>query len=119
MSIKFEIIPQKPPKNLEEILQNLFWKEPEVAKTALDFLQNIKTWGKTETPYTTDQWRQYTLRNEITQSTYHNMLKRLRRAGMIEKTYNKGLRKHELKISNKFSQPLEQTASIWNNYLNE
>lgn len=119
MPIKLEIIPQKPPQNLEEILGNLFWKEPQVAKTARDFLQNLKTWGKTETPYTTDQWRQYTLRNEITQSTYHNMLKRLRRAGMVEKTYNKGRGKHELKLSKKFSLPLEQMASIWSNYLNE
>jgi hypothetical protein len=119
MSIKLEIIPQKPPQNLEEILENLFWKEPEVAKTARDFLQNIKTWGKTETPYTVDQWRQYTLRHDITQSTYHNMLKRLRKAGMVDKTYNKGLGKHELKVSGNFALPLEQMASIWNKYLDE
>jgi len=118
MPVKIEI-PDKPPITLEEILASLFWKEPELAKTSKDFLQHIREWGRTETPYTVDQWKQYTTRKEITQSTYHNMLKRLKQAGMIEKTYNHGRGKHELKLSTKFSQPLQQMTSLWNKYLSE
>lgn len=116
MPIKIEIT-DKPPQSLEEILEKLFWKEPEVAKKARDFLQDIKHWSRTETPYTVDQWKQYILRNEITQSTYHNMLKRLRRAGMIEKKYNKGRGKHELYPSRKFSEALYRMYTLWDEYL--
>ncbi|MFH1126123.1 MAG: hypothetical protein V1703_03275 [Candidatus Altiarchaeota archaeon] len=116
MSLKIEITP-KPPQNLEEILEKIFWKEPELVKTAKDFLQTIKQWSITETPYTVDQWTQYTTRNEITQSTYHNMLKRLKRAGMITKTYNKGRGKHELRLNNEFSEILDQISGIWKEFL--
>jgi predicted transcriptional regulator len=116
MSLKIEIT-DKPPQNLEEILKSLFWKEPELVKTAEDFLQYIKEWDRTETPYTVDQWKQYTLKNDITQSTYHNMLKRLRRAGMIEKKYNQGRKKHELHLKKEFSEFLYQMYSIWDSYL--
>ncbi|MDD5111033.1 MAG: hypothetical protein PHG85_00640 [Candidatus Altiarchaeota archaeon] len=116
MPVKLEISGQ-PPQNMEEILARLFWKEPETAKAAGDFLQTIKQWSRTETPYTVDQWKSYIIRHEITQSTYHNMLKRLRRAGMLEKKYNKGRRTHELILAKNFSDVMSAAASLWEEYL--
>jgi hypothetical protein len=118
MALKIEVT-DKPPQNLGEMLTTIFWKEPEVAKIACDFLQTIKEWSRSETPYTVDQWKQYITRHEITQSTYHNMLKRLRLAGMIEKVYNKGRGKHELRPSKKFSDVLSSMHAIWDNYLKD
>jgi hypothetical protein len=116
MPVKLEISGQ-PPQTMEEVLARLFWKEPETAKAAGDFLQTIKQWSRTETPYTVDQWKSYITRHEITQSTYHNMLKRLRRAGMLEKKYNKGRRTHELTIVKNFSDVLYAASSAWNDFV--
>jgi len=116
MSLKIEVT-EKTPQNLDDLLLTIFWKEPEVAKIAIDFLKTIKEWSRSETPYTVDQWKQYITRHDLTQSTYHNMLKRLRRAGMIEKVYNKGSGKHELRPSKNFSDVLASMHAVWDDYL--
>jgi DNA-binding transcriptional ArsR family regulator len=118
MSIKLEVS-EPPPQSLEEILKKIFWKEPDVAEKARDFLQHIKEWSRTETPYTVDQWKQYTVKTGITQSTYSNMLKRLKNAGMIKKTYNKGRGKHELHINKTFSDSLYTMYTLWEGFTKE
>ena len=104
-------------ENLEDLLAKIFWKEPELVKTAGDFLEHIKSWGRSETPYSVKEWEAYCTRQGITQSTYHNMLKRLRSAGMLEKTYNRARKTHEIRLVDNFSESLESMASVWNDYL--
>lgn len=114
---KISILPDDPPANLEGLLFALFWKEPELAIRAAAFLEYVKEWQRTDSPYTVDGWDNYCRRTGLSQSQYSNMLKRLRRAGMIEKRYNKGRRLHELALSESFSYSLFRMAGAWRDYL--
>ena len=104
------------PANLNDLMLKLFWKETLMAEKAAEFLNYIKEWGRTETPYRVNQWENYCLRHNMTQSKYHNMLKRLRRAGLVTKKYNKTKRVHELFLSDAFSKHLDEMSKIWNTY---
>ncbi|MFH0860515.1 MAG: hypothetical protein V1921_04890 [Candidatus Altiarchaeota archaeon] len=103
-------------EGVADLLQRLFWKQPQMAGKAVEFLDYIRQWGRSETPYRVDQWENYCERHGITQSKYHNMLKRLKRAGMIEKKYNKTKKTHELFLSEGFSERLESMTSAWDNF---
>ncbi len=109
-------LPQEPPQNMDELLIQIFWKDPELVPIAKEFLNHVKEWGRSESPYRVDEWQGYCSRKGLTQSRYHNMLKRLKSAGMIEKVYNKNLRKHELYLTDKFSECLSKMARIWDEY---
>jgi len=109
-------ISREPPKNMDELLTRVFWKDPKLAPIAKEFLNHVKGWWRSESPYKVEEWDSYCIRKGLTQSRYHNMLKRLRRAGMIEKVYNKNLRKHELHLTDRFSESLAKMARIWDDY---
>lgn len=109
-------IPHEPPKNLKDIASCLFWREPALVPVACDFLTSIKNWGRTETPYQTNQWKTYCERAGISQSQYSNMLKRLRTAGIIEKRYNKVKKAHELTLSTSFPKKLQALYSSWQQF---
>ena len=116
---KISIVPEDPPNNLGKLLEALFWKEPELAEHAENFLSHIKEWQRTDSPYTTDGWDNYCKRTGLSQSQYSNMLKRLRKAGMLEKTYNKTRKRHELKISCLFSIAIQAMSRVWQEYLKD
>jgi len=113
---KISIVPDDPPNTIEKLLEAVFWKEPELAQHAEKFLSHIKEWQRTDSPYTADGWDNYCKRTGLSQSQYSNMLKRLRKAGMIEKTYNKTRKRHELKISCLFSTALSEMSRVWQEY---
>jgi len=100
LPVKISINPPNAPDDLESLLAAVFWKEPEMAGPAADFLSYLKEWQMTESPYVASGWRPYCRKAGITQSQYSNMLKRLKNAGMLEKTYNKSRGEHELRLSN-------------------
>jgi DNA-binding transcriptional ArsR family regulator len=116
---KISIVPDDPPNTLGKLLEALFWKEPELAEHAENFLSHIKEWQRTDSPYTVDGWDNYCKRTGLSQSQYSNMLKRLRKAGMIEKAYNKTRRRHELKISRLFSDAALEMGRVWQDYLKD
>ncbi len=109
-------ISSKKPENLADLLGLVFWKEPELVHVAVGFLNHLRTWGKTDNPYKVTEWDNYCTRAKITQSQYHNMLKRLRRVGMVEKTYNKAKGVHELRVSERFSDSLGNMKNIWDDF---
>jgi hypothetical protein len=117
--VKISIVPEDPPNNVEKLLEALFWKEPELAENAGDFLSHIKEWQRTDSPYTTGGWDKYCKRTGLSQSQYSNMLKRLRKAGMLEKTYNKNRKCHELKLSRLFSNAAWEMSRVWQDYLKD
>jgi len=45
------------------------------------------------------------------------MLRRLRRAGIIEKKYNPSVRDHELYLSGAFSNQLNRMAVLWDDFM--
>lgn len=114
---KISINPEKVPENLEDLLVSLFWKEPQLAEKAVSFLRHIKEWQGTDSPYTVDGWDNYCQRTGMSQSQYSNMLKRLRKAGMLDKTYNKTRKTHELRVSDHFSQTTSGMHRIWQDFL--
>lgn len=116
---KISILPGKPPRNLDELLEAVFWKEPELAGYARDFLSHVKEWQRMDAPYTVDSWRKYCVRADLSQSQYSNMLKRLRKAGMLDKKYNKARKSHELKISCLFSAAAYEMSRVWQGYLED
>lgn len=105
-----------PVGDVRELVGRLFWKQPDMAEIALGFLDYVKEWGRSETPFVVSQWQNYCERKGITQSQYHNMLKRLRRAGMIEKRYNKVKAVHELFLSDVFSESADSMCRVWDEY---
>ncbi|MBN2015162.1 MAG: hypothetical protein JW778_08280 [Candidatus Altiarchaeota archaeon] len=110
-------VPRESPQNIEELLTQLFWKEPELVDDAREFLEHVKEWSRSGAPYTTAEWKNYCIRGGISQSRYHNMLKRLKNSGMIEKVYNKGRKAHEVRLVDRFSETLSKMAEVWDNYL--
>lgn len=114
--LKIEFTPKELPDSIEDILKQIFWKNPELVPTAREFLSHIKEWSRTDSPYTVKEWENYCTRKVITQSTYHNMLKRLRNSGMIVKVYNKSRGVHELKISDEFSSYTARMGRVWNEF---
>lgn len=117
--IKIELSPELP-EDIEQLLRMIFWKEKakdkEIIKAAKEFLDYVREWGRTQNPHTADQWENYCLRKNVTQSRYHNILKRLKAAGIVEKTYNKNRGKHEICLSGKFSATLNTMQRLWDNY---
>lgn len=103
-------------EDIKELMEKIFWKKPELGPQAETFIREIKNWSRSHRPYTTDQWKSYCKRKEISQSSYHNMLKRLRQAGLVEKKYNPERKKHELYPSSQFSQKLMGQARVWEQY---
>jgi hypothetical protein len=110
-------IAHEPPKNLDDLLMQIFWKDPKLVPITRKFLNHIREWGRSESPYHVDEWDNYCTREGLSQSSYHNILKRLKRAGMIKKVYNKNLGKHELYLTDRFSISLYGMAEVWNSYL--
>jgi hypothetical protein len=104
------------PQSLDDVLARLFWKEPGLSSHAKYFLDYVKTWARSETPYRVSQWETYCAKSGLTQSQYHNILRRLRRAGLIEKKYNQSIRDHELYLSDAFSKQLNRIAVLWDDY---
>ena len=118
MDLEIEIgFGKKPPENIDELLESIFWKKKTLAPKALEFLDHIREWSRTEKPYTVKEWESYCIRNNISQSSYHNMLKRLRKAGLIEKRYNSYRRTHELHLTDKYTDTLRQMARLWERYI--
>lgn len=115
-SAKIKVEIEKFPERIYELMETIFWKEPELAKIAVDFLDHIKKWNIKGSPYKVNEWGSYCNRMNLTQSTYHNMLKRLRRVGMLKKIYNKSLKVHELKLSQDFSNYLYKMEVIWDDF---
>jgi len=105
-----------PPESMLQLLSQIFWKEPQLAAQALRFLDHIREWGRSESPYTVSEWNRYCAEKKITQSSYHNMLKRLRRLGIIEKSYNRARGDHELHLSDGFSSTLLSMAKLCSDY---
>lgn len=114
--LKVEFDHKELPDSIEYVLSQIFWKNPELVQISKEFLNHIKEWGRTDSPYTVKEWENYCTRKVITQSTYHNMLKRLRNAGMIVKVYNKSRSVHELKISDEFSSYTARMSRVWNEF---
>jgi len=62
------------PENLNDLLASIFWRKKSLIPVAHNFLNYIRDWSRTDNPYTVNEWRKYCIRNNISQSTYHNML---------------------------------------------
>ncbi len=106
------------PVNINQLLETIFWKKGLVPE-AKKLLDHIKEWSRTGNPYTADEWRKYCAKNNISQSSYHNILKRLKKAGMIVKRYNSHRKKHELHLTEKFSESMRKKAGLWERYTRE
>ena len=115
-SAKIKIQVEKLPENIHDLLDRIFWKEPDLIDSALDFLDHVKEWDMKGSPYKVTEWENYCMRKNLSQSTYHNMLKRLRRVGMVKKIYNKATQVHEIKISQDFSDYLFAMEKTWDGF---
>jgi len=114
--LKVELEPEKPMETLGDLLDSIFWKEPSLTDEAIEFLKHIRGWGRTDSPYRADEWDNYCIRTGMSQGKYHNLLRRLRKAGMIEKVYNESIRTHEIRLSDKFSLHLSRMSKLWNEF---
>jgi len=114
--LKLEFEPAKPMETMEDLLNLIFWKEPSLTEEATEFLRYVKEWGRTDSPYKVDEWDNYCVRTGMSQGKYHNMLRRLKKAGMIEKVYNPSIKAHEIRPSDKFSFHLSRMGRIWDGF---
>ncbi len=118
-SAKIKVKIEQSPREIADLMENIFWKEPQLAEVALDFLEHIKRWDRKGSPYKVTEWKSYCVRKNLSQSTYHNMLKRLRRAGLVKKIYNKNSKTHEIKLAQDFSNYLFALERIWDDFYKE
>ena len=114
--VKIKFPKKEGPEDLEGLLSLIFWKNPRLVSHASEFMGHIKEWERSEKPYRVDEWQNYCTRKGISQSTYHNILKKLKDSGMIEKRYNKNRQIHELHISARFSEVLNDLSVVWDRY---
>lgn len=103
--------------NINQLLESIFWKKKKLVPEAKKLLDHIKEWNRTGDPYTVDEWRRYCAKNSISQSSYHNMLRRLKNSGMVGKRFNRYTKKHELYLTDKFSELMRDRASLWEEYI--
>jgi len=103
-------------KSFDDILSTIFWKERELVPIAREFLDYITYWSRTDTPYTVKEWKSYCMKKGISQSSYHNMLKRLKNVGLVEKIYNPARKTHELHPSRVLRHNLNQMVRILESY---
>jgi len=115
-SAKIKVEIEKCPSDIYGLLDKIFWKEHELVNIAVNFLMHIKEWEMRGSPYKVTEWKNYCIRKNLSQSKYHNILRRLKRVGMIKKSYNKTLKVHEIKLSKKFSDYLFSLERIWDDF---
>lgn len=116
IKLKIEFSPEDPPESIDDVLKQVFWRNSDLVEIARDFLSYIREWGMSGSPYRADEWEKYCTKAGISQGKYHNMLKRLRKAGMVKRVYNKGLKRHEIRISEEFSEYLIGMSRIWRDF---
>jgi len=112
------VLPETKPKSIDSVLSSIFWREPDMVPYAKEFLGHIKDWSKTESPYKASDWQKYCQRTGLTQSRYSNILKRLRRSGLVEKTYDRNRKTHILKPSDLFSKNLAGLSEAYDSFIN-
>jgi DNA-binding MarR family transcriptional regulator len=115
-SIKISINLQSTQYDIQTLLDSIFWKEKDVVPNSLELLTYIRDWSNTSSPHQARDWKKYCQKTKITQSQYHTILKRLRKAGLIEKKYNKELRTHTIKTTNKFPETLTKLAETYTKF---
>lgn len=113
LKIKFTL---RPCRDINDLLHSIFWKNPKLVPVARKFLMHVIEWGRSGSPHKAGEWQSYCNKTNLTQSSYHNMLKRLKRAGMVRKTYNKNLGVHEYHISDGFSSQTDRMMKTWNDF---
>ena len=113
--IKIELSGEKI-EDMNDLLRQIFWKDPELVEPAHKLLKYIREWSRTENPYTACEWMKYCTRENITQSRYHTILRRLKNTGLAEKTYNKNKKTHEIKLSDEFANKLSDMEQVWRKF---
>lgn len=102
---------------LDNVLESIFWRDRELCGPARDYLLHVKRWGMTSSPCLARDWKSYCSKSGLTQSQYHNMLKRLRKAGLVVKTYNRNTKSHELRLCGDYSKTLGSLIAGWDEFL--
>lgn len=88
-------------QNMETVLSNLFWRQPNLSKPALKFLEIIKKKGMND-----DYWPTFCKKEKITRGQYDSIIKKLRGSGFIYKKDSTFI------LSNSFKIFLEQIVDI-------
>jgi len=70
-------------QSMETVLSNLFWRQPDLSKPALKFLEIVKNKGMSD-----DYWPTFCKKEKITRGQYDSIIKKLRGSGFIYKRDN-------------------------------
>lgn len=93
---------QRVDKNMDEVLECIFWRKPELSIPALKFLESLK-----ETEGIDDSiWEEFCRHVGITRGQYDSIIKKLRGSGLIYK------RDGIWKLSDDFDVFLRQVVNI-------
>ena len=117
--IKISVDPNSPPQDLKACLSMVFWKEPDMVASAAAFMSYVREWNLLGSPHKAGDWKKYCAKSALTQSQYSNMLKRLKKSGMVEKRFNRSIRQHEIVPSEKFSEIMRSAANSWVTFLKQ
>ena len=117
--IKISIDSKNLPHDLESCLSMVFWKEPEMVAPAAAFMSYVREWSRMGSPHKASDWKKYCAKSGLTQSQYSNMLKRLKRCGMVEKRFNRAIQQHEIVPSEKFQDIMRSAANAWGIFLKQ
>ncbi len=93
--------------DLLTILESLFYRKPELARKALDFIYMLLE--KKRIP--SSQWKETMEKLGMTHQEYYTMLGKLRGAGMISKQEGEWI------ISRQFANRAREMADIWDSFV--
>ena len=88
-------------QSMEMVLSNLFWRQPDLSRPALKFLDNVKKKGMND-----DYWPTFCKKEKITRGQYDSVIKKLRGSGFIYK------RDNTFKLANSFEENLKRVIGI-------
>lgn len=86
---------------MDTILSCMFWRQPNLSKPALKFLEIVKKKGMDD-----DYWPTFCKKEKITRGQYDSIIKKLRGGGLIYK------RDNTFKLSDSFDEFLKLVINI-------
>lgn len=97
----FMLQPEKKRREMKDVLECIFWRNPELAVPALEFLEILK-----ESRVEDSIWSDFCEKKGITRGQYDSIIKKLRGSGLIYK------RDRYWKLSDDFEKFLEKIVKI-------
>jgi hypothetical protein len=94
-------------EGMKGVLELLFFKDPDIARDALEFANHIKERQRTGDQYKVEEWQSYVKEAGITISRYYSIVNKLRGTGILRREHGNFV------ISEDFPRLLNEVVQIY------